>query len=196
MEFPTDVNTYMSLIEAGFPEALRPQRCEHCHSDRLPHRHGCFWRWLFVLTSAFHIRIFRFYCSICLRTMSLCPPFVEAHHPYGNDVVEATIQSHEQGKTFQEVAEDNTIIAAGPVHTKTVWRWYKLWHQRLRLHHDSLWKILLHLMPSLSLPKHTTSNWHNLFDAWLSIRQRFRDLPTLVVRLGQLARSQAVAATV
>jgi hypothetical protein len=196
MELPTDVNTYMTLTEGGLPEALRLQRCEHCNSERIPHRHGCFWRWLFVLTSMHHIRIFRFYCPSCLRTMSLCLPFIEPHHPYANDVVEVVIQAHEQGKSFEEVAADETIIVAGPVHMKTVWRWHKRWMQRVHLHHDSLWEILLHYIPTLSLPKHTTSNWLNLFEAWSRVCQRFKEVPPLLVRLGRLDRSQAVAVTV
>jgi transposase len=196
MELPTDVNTYITLTEDGLPEALRPQKCEQCKSERIPHRHGCFWRWLFVLTSEFHIRIFRFFCPSCSHTMSVCPPFVETHHPYAKDVIEAAIDSHEQGKSFEEVAEDETIIVAGPVHMKTIWRWHKRWMQRLRQHHDTLWKILLHCMPTLSLPKNTSSNWHNLFVAWSNVRQRFENLPPLLVRLGQLALSQAMTVTV
>jgi transposase len=159
MELPTDVNTYITLTADGLPEALRPQICEPCKSERIPHRHGYFWRWVFGLTSEFHIRIFRFYCPSCGYTTSLCPPFIEAHHPYAKDVVEAAIDSHEQGKSFEEVAEDETIIVAGPVHTKTVWRWHKHWMQRFGLHYDALWKIILHYIPTLSLPKNIASNW-------------------------------------
>jgi hypothetical protein len=196
MEFPTDVNTYMSLIEAGFPEALRPQRCVHCLSERMPHRHGRFWRWLFVVSSEFHICIFRFYCSSCMRTMSLCPSFVEAHHPYANDVVEAAIHSHEQGTSFEQVAADETFIVAGPVHPKTVWRWHKHWMLRAHLHHDSIWKIILHYLPTLLLPKHLVSNWLNLYDAWSSLRQHFGALPPLFVQLSQLVRSKSLAVPV
>lgn len=128
--------------------------------------------------------------------MSLCPPFVEAHHPYGNVVVEAAIHSHEQGKSFEQVAADETFIVAGPLHTKTVWRWHKRWMYRVHLHHDSLWQILLHYLPTLSLPKHLVSNWLNLYDAWSSLRQRFGALPPLLVQLGQLARSQTLAVPV
>jgi hypothetical protein len=143
-------------------------------SERMPHRHGYFWRWVFLLTGEFHIRMFRFYCPHCTHTMSLCPPFIEPHYPYAYEVQEAAVDLHEHGKSFDEVAEDETIIVAGPVHTKTVWRWYKRWMKRVHLYHDSIWKFLLHYHPTLTLPKHTSSNWRNLMNTWSIVRQRLK----------------------
>lgn len=76
----TDVMTYL-LDDAGLGRQVdRPSCCKYCMSNRMPHRHGKFERWLYTLRERVLLSVSQFLCFDCKRTMSVMPDVAEAHH--------------------------------------------------------------------------------------------------------------------
>lgn len=95
------------------PEADRPRRCEHCPSERLPHQHGTFLRWVFTVGEALRLPVHRFLCPDCRKTMSLLPVFVEPHHQSAVDVKEAALRDAADGCSLPEIVEASGAYAGG-----------------------------------------------------------------------------------
>lgn len=175
----------------GLPEADRPSRCGLCPSERIPHRHGKFMRWLFTVEEALHIPVFRFLCPDCIRTICVLPGFVEAHHQSSVDVKEEVVRTAAEGRSLPEVAVKTQSFAGGGYSEKTLWRWFQRWQGRREAHEERLWSNVLHSGMDVPLPQERRSGWRALFVAWASLNRTTRLFYTLL----RLDRSSNVTVT-
>lgn len=157
------------MCEGGLPEAARPLRCGFCPSERMPHRHGKFMRWLFTLDEAFQIPVFRFLCPDCRKTVCVLPAFVEPHHQSAVDVKEEIVRAGAEGRSLTEVAVHSDAFAGGRYSEKTLWRWQQCWKHRRKKHEQRLWSAILHHGMDVSLPRERRSGWKALFAAWSAL---------------------------
>lgn len=170
LDWTTDVKTYLSLCAQGLPEEQRPDRCRHCSSERIPHRHGKFLRWLFTLDEAMQIPVFRFLCPDCRKSFCVLPGFVETYHQSAVEVKETVTERVAEGRSLTEIAEESKDFAGGHYAEKTLWRWLKRWQERLYTHEEQLWSNIIRGMDE-PLPRERTSRWRALLKAWSTLRR-------------------------
>lgn len=182
----------MHICESGLPEAFRPSRCGSCMSKRRPHRHGRFFRWLFTLTEAILIPLYRFRCSDCRKTTSVIPLFVESHHQSAVDVKEAVIRSGEEGSSLAAIASESATFSGGQYAEKTIWRWQQCWRRRRDRIHEQIWRVILHNGIDFPLPRERCSVWRALWMAW----SRLSRPDNLFHEILRLDRLRSVTATV
>lgn len=171
LDWDIDVKAYLLLCAKGLPEADRPAQCGNCPSERTPHRHGKFMRWLFTLDEAIHIPVFRFLCPDCRKSICVLPRFVEACHQSSVEVKEAVLQGITEGRSLTEIAEDSKGFAGGHYAEKTLWRWLKRWGQRLKAHEEQLWSNMIRGGMDEPLPCERHSRWRALRAAWSSLHR-------------------------
>lgn len=162
----TDVKTYL-LDDAGLGQQVdRPSCCKYCKSNRMPHRHGKFERWLYTLRERVLLSVSRFLCFDCKRTMSVMPDVAEAHHQTAVDVKEEVIRLADDRNSVPSIAARSKDLAGGPYSEKTLRRWIHRWRQRFAKHLIHLWAILLHAGIDRGLPRERHSDFRALSIAW------------------------------
>jgi transposase-like protein len=147
-------------------QAVRPSCCKYCKTERMPHRHGKFERWLYTLSERILLPVFRFLCPDCKRTMSVTPDVVEAHHQTSVEVKEEVIRSAKEGQSIPAIAIRSQGFAGGPYSEKTLRRWIRSWRQRFMRHQDRLWAMLLYDGMDSELPRERDSDLRALLTAW------------------------------
>ncbi len=162
----TDVKSYLLDVADGLPESERPSCCTHCKTNRRPHRHGQFKRWLSTLTQRILLPVFRFLCPACKRTMSVLPEFAEVYHEASVQVKHEVIQHAEAGMPVTILAIETRHFAGGPYAEKTLRRWLRAWRQRLLRHQERLWELLLHEGLETELPRERISDIRALLAGW------------------------------
>jgi transposase-like protein len=101
---------------------LRPACCPHCgQQDRLI-GHGFYWRKAKDQTQVFRIRVKRWLCKVCRRTLSVLPSFVLRFRHYLLAVIQAVVvaryEDHASWRaTTQRCAQD------GLPALRTIGRW-------------------------------------------------------------------------
>lgn len=111
------------------PEILRPVFCRRCGSHDSFWKHGSYLRSVSEAGCSARIRVFRFICSACLKTVSRPWEFMVPGCRYTACVVESAIQKYILTRTsYRKIAED---LAAGdlgdelpPCHVQ-IFNWVK-----------------------------------------------------------------------
>ena len=127
---------YKNEVEDGFKEKYRPERCEHC-GKRKVWCHGSYPRQAAgrrnqsdsVLNP---LKIQRYYCVSCCRTMSVLPECLPPHRWYLWSVQQAALLLVLSGTSIYKVAQ----ISAASRHTLA--RWMSRFKEQLLVHRDAL----------------------------------------------------------
>jgi len=84
--FDTEYSPQKYSNGAGqYPEA--PSRCPHCNIPVKMHKHGFYKRYIIVIDYEGYIRIRRYICRGCGRTVSMLPSFCIPRYQYGMIVI-------------------------------------------------------------------------------------------------------------
>jgi hypothetical protein len=150
MSAPSDVQSYVAFCEDPSVSAIRPKRCVHCGRVHPLQRHGSYERTVWFRLRAYRIRVYRFQCGACKRTVSVLPTFVGRYQRFAWDAKEQVLLSCESGNSLETAAAE-LPNPAGPVAPRTVWRWRKTWG--LAAHESRFWEYVLAVNPSLILPR-------------------------------------------
>lgn len=169
MHWNIAVKVYLLLCAHGVPEENRPRYCPHCKSCVMLHRHGKFTRWVFTVTEALQVPIYRFLCPLCRHTMSLLPSFIEAHHQAATDVKETVVCQHANNQSQAQIVSQTQTLPGGAWSEKTIGRWIQRWTERRSAMEARLWRWGLHHSPSAALPRERLSDWRALFVWWSSL---------------------------
>lgn len=169
MHWNIAVKVYLLLCAHGVPEEMRPRRCPHCGATVTLHRHGKFTRWVFTVTEALQVPIYRFLCPCCRHTMSLLPSFIEAHHQAATDIKETVVREHADDQSQAHIASQTQRLPGGAWSEKTIRSWIRRWTERRSAMEARLWRWGLHHAPSAALPRERLSDWRALFSWWPSL---------------------------
>lgn len=170
---------YLLLCADGVPHEYRPHGCPHCHAKVMLHRHGKFTRWIFTLTGAQRVPIFRFLCPLCSKAISLLPSFIETHHQASTEIKEDLMQQRAEGTTQSQLSMRSQQYPGGPWSEKSVGRWIRRWNERLNQNKQRFWTWGLHHYHHEPLPKERESDWRSLFTWWAKIRKRMSGVSVL-----------------
>ena len=120
------VTEFGSLVEYldhfGQLDFPRPEVCLHCHAVPLFIGHGFYPRKPLSPTKAYRVRIKRWLCKACRRTLSLLPSFLFRYRHYLLDVIQqVVIARFEDGASWNQVARCCTV--EGAPSSRTTRRW-------------------------------------------------------------------------
>lgn len=73
MSVSFDVQSYLAFCEHPDVSAIRPKRCVHCGRVHPLQRHSSYERTVWFRLRAYRIRVYRFQCGACKRTVSVLP---------------------------------------------------------------------------------------------------------------------------
>jgi len=152
MSVSFDVQSYFAFCEHPDMSTIRPKRCDHCGRVHPLQRHSSYERTVWFRLRAYRIRVFRFQCGACKRTVSVLPTFVGRYQRFAWDAQEQVLLSCESGNSLEAAAAE-LPNPAGPVAPRTVWRWLKTWRPFLASHESRFWEYVLAANPSLTLPR-------------------------------------------
>ena len=68
-----------------YPDA--PSRCPHCHIPAMMKKHGFYKRYIILISYDGVIRIRRYICDECQRTVSMLPSFCVPRYQYGTEII-------------------------------------------------------------------------------------------------------------
>lgn len=152
----TDILTliqYQNDIEGNIKEKYRPERCEYCgirtvwcHGDYPRKAAGCRNQSDAALNP---IKIQRYYCASCRRTMSVLPECLPAHRWYLWSVQQVTLLLVLSGASIYKIAK----TSAPSRHT--ISRWMRRFKEQFLAHRD----VLVSVKSSLSQYVTFTSFW-------------------------------------
>ncbi|MBI3244149.1 MAG: hypothetical protein HYZ49_17850 [Chloroflexi bacterium] len=119
-EFNCTVQTYRAQFEQlVFP---RPTTCPHCQAAHSFVGHGCYPRKPLDAQQVYPLRIKRWYCTACQRTLSLLPSFLLGFRHYLLEVIQAVVIAHyEDAISWRQVAE--RCAPQGAPSLRTMKRW-------------------------------------------------------------------------
>ena len=119
-EFGCLVHEYVECFgQLVFP---RPDRCPHCQVLDVLIGHGFYWRKALSPTAVYVLRIKRWYCTACQRTVSLLPSFLLRFRHYLLDVIQSVVVARfEDGASWVMVARRCSVDGAPS--TRTLRRW-------------------------------------------------------------------------
>jgi len=72
-----------------FPQ---PSFCPSCRVPVAPKKHGFYWRYLLTINFKQRIRIRRYYCPYCKKTLSYLPSFCLPHFQYALEIIYFALQ--------------------------------------------------------------------------------------------------------
>lgn len=129
----TSLIQYVALQNA-LPEILRPVVCRLCECKNTFWKHGSYSRRVIESGHSEPIRVFRFLCSACLKTVSRPWEFIVPHSRYTTVVVEAAIQKYvltriSYRKIAQELAANDSGDRLPPSHVQ-IFNWVKCFAKR------------------------------------------------------------------
>lgn len=130
---------YKQDIENNLGEELRPERCECCGKMK-PHRHGSYPRQSAGSrnnsdASLNPIKIQRYYCPACRKTMSVLPECIPRNRWYIWSVQQVVLLLFTQGLSMNKIAK----TSAPSRHT--ISRWISRFKERFLIHRDTLIQI-------------------------------------------------------
>lgn len=100
--------------------------CDDC--GQLLHKHGRYWREVVTKQEVIRIPIYRWYCPICKKTISLLPEFLIPWARYATWVREAALKRKHKGFSWRQTVESTTSPAVR-CSCRTLKRW---WARHLR----------------------------------------------------------------
>lgn len=145
---------YKNDVELNFREKLRPERCECCGKSK-PHRHGAYPRKTAggkndSDLSLNPIKIQRYYCPSCRKTMSVLPECIPRHRWYMWSIQQVVLMLFVQGLSANKIAKSQTPSR------HTISRWIAQFKASFLVHRDTLIQI------KTTLSQYLTFNtfWH------------------------------------
>ena len=123
MVIVTDFGCFVHEYVERFGQLVfpRPARCPHCHVLEALIGHGFYWRKALSPTQVYVLRIKRWYCKACQRTISLLPSFLLQFRHYLLDVIQfVVITRYEDAASWTRVAQH--CAADGAPSSRTIRR--------------------------------------------------------------------------
>ncbi len=119
-DFRCPVHEYAEQVcQFEFP---RPNRCPHCNELDVLIGHGFYVRKALGLAQVYVIRIKRWYCKACERTVSMLPSFLLRFRWYLVAVIQSSVIARfEQGASWASLSRSSTV-EGGPS-ARTIRRW-------------------------------------------------------------------------
>ena len=116
--------------DAEYPKA--PKKCPHkgCHIPKKMKKHGFYSRYLITTKFKGHIKVRRYRCSVCGRTVSFLPSFCIPRFAYGVEVVIGILKDlFRKGSVRSVMKKWNKVISTI---TRRHLTWYRkrLWGNR------------------------------------------------------------------
>jgi transposase-like protein len=100
----------------------RPDRCPHCHVLDVLIGHGFYLRKALGQTQVYMLRIKRWYCKACRRTVSLLPGFLLRFRHYHLKVIQSVVVTRfEDAASWTQVAQHCAVDGAPS--SRTIGRW-------------------------------------------------------------------------
>jgi transposase-like protein len=135
---------YKNDVESNFREELRPERCECCGKSK-PHRHGSYPRKAAGRnndsdSSLNPLRIQRYYCPSCRKTMSVLPECIPRNRWYLWQVQQVILLLFTQGLSINKIAQSQKPSR------HTISRWISRFKANFFVHRDAL----VHVKTTLS----------------------------------------------
>ncbi len=124
MVIVTEFNCSVQIYLACFAQLvfLRPTTCPHCGTDHSLVGHGFYPRKPLDAQQAYLIRIKRWYCTGCHRTLSLLPSFLLRFRHYLLEVIQAVVVArYEDSASWRQVAEGYGPQGAPSLRTMKRW---------------------------------------------------------------------------
>jgi transposase-like protein len=120
IEFGGSVHEYVARFpQLAFP---RPEVCPHCHAVQLFISHGFYRRKALSPTQVFLVRLKRWYCKNCHRTLSLLPSFLLRFRHYLLDVIQwVVVTRFEDGASWNQVSQRCAVAGAPSPRTQRRW---------------------------------------------------------------------------
>ena len=162
-ELGTNVKEYLDRYGRESP-ALR-HRCPTC--ERLMHRHGCFFRWLWQKRGPCKLPIYRQLCPDCLVAVSLFPVFLKPYHRCCLSDLESLLEDYVQGVSIERLAEE-----AG-VEILTMRRWLRRVAGAAPAHLLWLAREILFMGSTCDPTRLTIGNRRGLLGGFLLLARRF-----------------------
>lgn len=127
---------YKNDVEFNFTEELRPERCESCGKLK-PHRHGKYSRKAAggknnSDSSLNPLRIQRYYCSSCRKTISVLPECIPMNRWYLWSVQQVILLLFIQGVSISKIAKMESPSR------HTISRWIARFKNAFLVHRDML----------------------------------------------------------
>jgi hypothetical protein len=126
--------------------------CSHCGVVRPMNRHGHYKRSVWCDDGDYLIPFYRFQCPICNGTMSVLPSFIGRYERCTWDVQEDVVQAVDEGCSCEKAGE-TVRPPTGPLSSRTVWRWTKIWRGWMSDLEPQFWAFVIQLNPSLDIPR-------------------------------------------
>jgi transposase-like protein len=119
-EFNCTVQTYRArFAQLVFP---RPTTCPHCQTNHSFVGHGFYPRKPLDAQQVYGIRIKRWYCTVCQRTLSLLPSFLLCFRHYLLEVIQSVVVArYDEAASWRQVAK--RCGANGAPASRTMKRW-------------------------------------------------------------------------
>lgn len=148
----SNVHSYLEFCEHPDLSIIRPQTCTRCGRQHPLSKHDQFERDVCCGKHRDRIRLFRFRCEACGKTVTVYPSFIGRYQRCIWDLQEDVLLEHENGQSLEQVGE-SVPYPSGPISSKTVWRWYKRWKARMDSMETGFWQCVLVAKPSLEIPR-------------------------------------------
>ncbi len=119
-EFDSSIQTYLALWQTIL--FLRPTTCPDCGADHSFIGHGFYPRKPLDAQQAYRIRIKRWYCTACHRTLSLLPSFLLRFRHYLLEVIQVVVVArYEDAASWRQVTA--RCAPQGAPSPRTMKRW-------------------------------------------------------------------------
>lgn len=151
MDWQQDVHTYLEFCKTVDLNLIRPAKCSYCEHPSL-HVHGNYYRQVYTQTSRVSIPIFRFLCPSCGKTVSVIPSFVGKNYTITWDAQEEIFGEIEECQALEEAGKQ-IPPPVGPLSSRTLSRWKRIWKYLLEVAEPALWEWALKTRPALPFLK-------------------------------------------
>ena len=113
---------YMELFGNEGPDIN--VNCSKCN-NRKTHKHGHYKRTVYTKYFSYRIRIYRWCCPECGKTISLMPTFLIPYARFYTPLRESAIKRRMNGESYNSIAEKIVSQKNGGLSMQTVKRWWK-----------------------------------------------------------------------
>ena len=111
----------------------RPSECPHCRVVDQFIGHGFYERKALSPTQVYVLRIKRWYCKACQRTVSLLPSFLLRFRHYLLDVIQSVVVTRVEDEASWAQVSQHCAVEGAPS-SRTIRRWCDAWAE-----HASVW---------------------------------------------------------
>jgi transposase-like protein len=136
--------------ELSDPDRYRPDHCPQCEADRPLRAHGFYTRTLVDITFDGTIRVRRYLCCCCKRTVSLLPEFALPYLRFGIMIIALFLVARLLLGLTLKAAADAARLAVMPYQRG------QFWVRRFRQQAEKLCATLAALMAPLAAPDFTS----------------------------------------